>query len=166
MSSFIYSPFERSLTWPHKCAVCYKSSEFNIDTSITDISDSGMTWYKIRKRSLRYPICRRHRFFCFIFDLPQRNSLIWWILAILPIALIGFIRKFIELISISPLNTAFSKWFILLTYAVIFLYLFTGKYLLPVRLSKVDNHRMKISFKNEDFFTEVKKMNSDIISVD
>ncbi|HBB16010.1 MAG TPA: hypothetical protein DCZ97_03075 [Syntrophus sp. (in: bacteria)] len=60
-------------------------------------------------------------------------------------------------------QTYIMTYFIIISYALVFAYLFLSKRLLPVRLSHIENNVLKVSIKDEGLYLEVMNMNKDLI---
>jgi len=164
VGSFKYNPLIGNLKWPMKCMICGTEVEYEAQASISDISDSGLTWYTIRRRSIGYPVCKKHRLVCFFLDLPEQVRFVWTVLAFLPIALVISLRKIMLALDIEQQSqTYIMTYFIIISYALVFAYLFLSKRLLPVRLSHIENNVLKVSIKDEGLYLEVMNMNKDLI---
>lgn len=162
MGSFKYNILTENLRWPAKCMFCGIHANHSARASISDISDAGLTWYAIRRRSIEYPVCQKHRFICFIMDLPERTRFVWSVLAFLPIVLTIVLREIMLIVDIKH-QTGIMTYFIIICYVFVFAYLFLSKRLLPVMVSHDNNNVLKITIRNNNRYIEVMSMNMDRI---
>jgi hypothetical protein len=162
VGSFQYNLLAENLRWPTKCMFCGTEAKHAARASISDISDSGLTSYTIRRRSIEYPVCQKHRFICFILDLPERIRFVWTVLAFLPIALAIALKKIMLMLDMEH-QIQIMTYFVIIGYVLVFAYLFLSKRFLPVRVSHVNSNVLKVTIRNNNRYLEVMSMNMDHI---
>jgi len=162
---------KEKLHWPKFCAVCGAKADTMASTSISTPKDfkyyGALLKWSENTLSVSFPVCRKHRKFCSLLDLPAK---------------LGFITAFLSMIFAPTIlwisSALLMSWFAAFiglkgsafvgSFVTVSGFFFYGStvllYLLaatikPVRLSQSDEKTVTLSVRNEDYFKSLQSLN-------
>jgi len=174
MTTFQVTPHnQQGLSWPNQCALCGNPSTHTAKASCTTTSDVRsyvviVAWtYKLMH--LAYPVCRKHRFICRLLDEPSRWSFIQaGVMLVLGPCIVGMllfcaILPPIELLDVDP--PAFVRHIIGSSpIAIWIVYMFSARFLKPVRVSNLDRTSMLLSVRSPTIASALEELNAHLLT--
>jgi hypothetical protein len=162
---------EKKLHWPKSCAVCGAKAGAMAHTSIS--TPKNFKYYGVLLKwtentlSVSFPVCRKHRIFCSVLDLPAKLGLINALLFMVFSPTILWISSSLLISWLASLTglkgSAFVGSFVSVSGfffygSTVLLYLLAAT-IKPVRLSQADGNAVTLSVRNEDYFKSLQGLN-------
>ena len=162
--------------WPNKCAFCGAEISGLAVTSHSKITGAkyygmGLRWTP-QTQTVAYPICQRHAFLARFFAVPSE----WTVTQTLIFLVMGsglavvFLLCPLLLLDVLTRITIAPFWIYVAFYCCLLLpvpFILGWKVLSPVfspiRIAKVQDGLVELSFRNEGFFHEFQGLNKDLV---
>lgn len=162
---------KEKLHWPKFCAVCGATADATANTSISTPKDfkyyGALLKWTENTLSVSFPVCRKHRIFCSLLDLPAKLGFITaflfmvfapTILWISSSLLISWLASFIGLKGSAFVGSFITASGFFFYGSTVLLYLLAAT-IKPVRLSQSDEKNVALSVRNEDYFKSLQGLN-------
>jgi len=164
----------QGLLWPRMCIVCGSEATHKAKTSFTLTKNPryylvAWGWTK-ETHAIPFPVCRKHKVFCSLLDLPAKWGFIDSFLFLLfapALFWIAFVLLLAFLLGIKgDALTPFSVGSAIFFWGLAFLFLIFATTIKPVKIALIKESSIKICIKNEECFRAFEALNVENIIKD
>jgi hypothetical protein len=145
----------KELRWPDKCAYCNSAAHSFAESKHSTISGINPFFYTRKFLTIRFPVCRRHRWLGRFHGFLSHQSFVDLFVGFI---FIPFLLA-LPLLAVSGLTGEQTNWLVVILYVAYPVTVVMLKARMPVKVLKYDDQSIQLGISNDTFGREFRMLN-------